>query len=245
MKLFRKALTLSASSIAGLSLLIAANQANAATLVVESTSVVYPGPAAVTASLHLTSPSVDYSSVYVSPQYLNGTLDGQAVQLFAYCVDILNYSGPGTFDVVSLLDYLGGNTTKYNQLAALIAANGGPAGTTADATTQAAVWEAIYDNAPYNAGSGNFSLSDVHNDPTLIADANTLLAQAVSNSGTTGSNLNLFVARNSEKQDMLFWTTSAVPEPSTWAMMLLGFGAIGISVRRSRKSRTTLALQND
>ena len=62
---------------------------------------VYPGPSPVSAGIHLTSPSTDYSSVYVSPQYLNGTLDGNAVSLFAYCVDILNYSGPGTFDVVS------------------------------------------------------------------------------------------------------------------------------------------------
>ena len=30
--------------------------------------------------------------------------------------------------------------------------------------------------------------------------------------------------------------TGAVPEPSTWAMMLLGFGAIGYSMRRRRKS---------
>jgi len=29
---------------------------------------------------------------------------------------------------------------------------------------------------------------------------------------------------------------SAVPEPSTWAMMLLGFGAIGFSMRRKRPS---------
>lgn len=28
--------------------------------------------------------------------------------------------------------------------------------------------------------------------------------------------------------------TPAVPEPGTWAMMLLGFGAIGFSVRRRR-----------
>ena len=72
---------------------------------------------------------------------------------------------------VSLLDYLGGNTIKSNNLAALIGANNGPAGATADATTQAAVWEAIYDDAPYNTGGGNFSLSDVHNDASLIADA--------------------------------------------------------------------------
>lgn len=32
----------------------------------------------------------------------------------------------------------------------------------------------------------------------------------------------------------------AVPEPSTWAMMLLGFGAIGVSLRRRRKSTGTL-----
>lgn len=31
--------------------------------------------------------------------------------------------------------------------------------------------------------------------------------------------------------------TPAVPEPSTWAMMLLGFGAIGVATRRSRRDR--------
>ena len=30
-------------------------------------------------------------------------------------------------------------------------------------------------------------------------------------------------------------TADAVPEPATWAMMLLGFGAIGFAARRSRK----------
>jgi hypothetical protein len=29
---------------------------------------------------------------------------------------------------------------------------------------------------------------------------------------------------------------NAVPEPATWAMMLLGFGAIGIGMRRQRKT---------
>ena len=32
---------------------------------------------------------------------------------------------------------------------------------------------------------------------------------------------------------------SAVPEPGTWAMMLLGFGAIGVSMRR--RKRVTIA----
>ena len=34
-----------------------------------------------------------------------------------------------------------------------------------------------------------------------------------------------------------------LPEPSTWAMMLLGFGAMGIAIRRSRRRKGTLATQ--
>ena len=36
--------------------------------------------------------------------------------------------------------------------------------------------------------------------------------------------------------------TTAVPEPGTWAMMLLGFGAIGFSMRRRRASSKLLQL---
>ena len=34
-------------------------------------------------------------------------------------------------------------------------------------------------------------------------------------------------------------TTPPVPEPSTWAMMLFGFGALGFAMRRRRKGDTT------
>ena len=120
MNIFRTASIVSASLIASLSMVIPANQASATTtLQVNSDSVVYPDE--VIAAIHLASPATNYSSVYVSPQMLNGTLDGQAVSLFAYCVDILHYSGPGSFEVVPLLNYLGGNVSKYDELAALIA----------------------------------------------------------------------------------------------------------------------------
>jgi hypothetical protein len=33
---------------------------------------------------------------------------------------------------------------------------------------------------------------------------------------------------------LTFAAQSAVPEPATWGMMLLGFGAVGVSVRRKR-----------
>jgi hypothetical protein len=34
---------------------------------------------------------------------------------------------------------------------------------------------------------------------------------------------------------LAFSAANAVPEPGTWAMMLLGFGAMGVSLRRRRK----------
>ena len=36
-------------------------------------------------------------------------------------------------------------------------------------------------------------------------------------------------------------TTSAVPEPAAWLMMIVGFGAIGFSMRRKNKVRTTVS----
>ena len=38
-----------------------------------------------------------------------------------------------------------------------------------------------------------------------------------------------------------FGVIAAVPEPATWGMMLLGFGAMGVSLRRRRRSLPTLA----
>ena len=52
-----------------------------------------------------------------------------------------------------------------------------------------------------------------------------------------------------QSPDLLGWTfvsevsffgTPGVPEPSTWAMMLLGFGGIGWQLRRRRRSSRRL-----
>lgn len=38
------------------------------------------------------------------------------------------------------------------------------------------------------------------------------------------------------------FAAAAVPEPTTWAMMISGFGLVGVSLRRQRRSRFKLAL---
>ena len=55
----------------------------------------------------------------------------------------------------------------------------------------------------------------------------------LANAGTTISGLRITSSQNSAEVDN-FGTVGAVPEPGTWAMMLLGFGAIGASMRRRR-----------
>lgn len=39
-----------------------------------------------------------------------------------------------------------------------------------------------------------------------------------------------------------FFVTGGIPEPTTWAMMLMGFAAIGVSMRRRRKAASTAQL---
>ena len=60
---------------------------------------------------------------------------------------------------------------------------------------------------------------------------------ALMNGNGTNSDANgvYFTAGLNGEQDGLFGVIHAVPEPSTWAMMLLGFGAIGFNMRRRSK----------
>ena len=60
---------------------------------------------------------------------------------------------------------------------------------------------------------------------------------------TSATNFNGFgtfgIIDGSTLQGMTYAPTAAVPEPSTWAMMLIGFGAVGFGMRRRRSSGST------
>lgn len=77
-----------------------------------------------------------------------------------------------------------------------------------------------------SSGSGQFSLAFTGGAPAELTLSNYLVRyQAVNGNGSA-------VGQPT--------SMGAVPEPSTWAMMLLGFGAVGASLRRNRK-RAVLA----
>lgn len=86
--------------------------------------------------------------------------------------------------------------------------------------------------------NGQLSIPEILGDPNETRARNgiqvgqgtyTLTIQG--NPGTTSGSLGGTVA---------FQSVAAVPEPGTWAMMLLGFGAIGFSMRRRRSQRAFL-----
>jgi hypothetical protein len=49
-----------------------------------------------------------------------------------------------------------------------------------------------------------------------------------------------YVEANGSPSDLIF-TTGAVPEPATWAMMLAGFGGMGAAMRNKRRNRVASA----
>jgi hypothetical protein len=59
--------------------------------------------------------------------------------------------------------------------------------------------------------------------------------------GSTGSILHLNVPGSSSAT--LFTSAAPVPEPATWALMLLGFGGMGMALRRGRRQTRQALMQ--
>jgi hypothetical protein len=230
-----------ALAMAGAAMSLTAGAAQAAvSFTASSVSMVYSGSP--TVDLHKTnSPSIDWNNVKAGPQTLHGTFSNApstVVDLFAYCVDVLQGSGPATFGITSLSSYLS-NATKVSQLAALINAEGDTHSKLHDAAVQLAIWEIInetrstYDLDWMSGYSGQIYFNDF-SDGTIKGMAEGFIATAVANAGKPTPGLNLYVAQNADKQDFLYWNRSPVPEPATWGMMLLGLGAVGGAMRSRR-----------
>lgn len=79
---------------------------------------------------------------------------------------------------------------------------------------------------------GANGLTGTENSATYIFRTN---ATAYNLTGTFG------VIDGSTLQGLTFQPVGAVPEPATWAMMLVGFGAMGFSLRRRRKTLMQIA----
>ena len=159
--------------------------------------------------------------------------------LLAYCVDLNDIlRGSGTF-YVGVLDHNGANqqisefdSNRIGHIAAL----GFAALQFNDtqhldlaAAAQAAIWDIAYgiDNA------SSFSTT-----PFIEADLNNFLSDHFADTGFATA----FIPNDGYANQMMVGVTTSVPEPSSWALMLSGFGLMGLAgVYHKRKSASVAA----
>ena len=149
---------------------------------------------------------------------------------------VLNFQGynqPGTTSIINLFF---GTAANAGQPATLTAANNLLVG--ASYTPTASGCGSFFGVDP-NTAAQSYGANGLYFGGTCAGIYDTLstsLNTTVGQSYTLRFDLSVFgSAPNGVRVSTGALTTGAVPEPATWAMMLVGFAGIGMSVRRRRK----------
>lgn len=131
---------------------------------------------------------------------------------------------PGTIDLtafgdINVISFIWGSVDSYNTLQFI------------DALGNALVGGTFIGNDIFNPANGN--QTDPNTNPLVTFTFTGADASNVAGIRLTSNGQNAFETDN--------YAINPVPEPATWAMMLLGFGAIGFSMRRRKVALAQLA----
>lgn len=91
---------------------------------------------------------------------------------------------------------------------------------------QLAIWEAVYDAFPGDLSAGDFAV--LSTPAGVTAQANAYLTAAAGLTAGTYPGNNLFSFSHPSRQDLV----TAIPEPSTYMLMLAGLAGVGFVARR-------------
>jgi hypothetical protein len=182
---------------------------------------------------------------------LTGTGPDGAVTFESYCVDIFDWLGGGTFTTADLstLPFSGAQlrTLRTFLVNADPLVSGGSA--VMSAAAQLGAWEILNESAGngYDLTAGAFSASGGNltgNGYDALALANDWLARVEDRRWTANAGGKLaLITPAGGNQPQVYLTAggsqgigpaAAVPEPASWAMMIMGFGAVGAGLRRRR-----------
>lgn len=180
-----------------------------------------------------------------------------AVTFLSYCVDIFDYLRAGLFDAAGF-SFDAGKEQKLNILMTNTAGDIAAA-TTLDqkinvsAAIQMAVWEIAFETGtgPFSLGGGDFQMTGAGLTGLNGGSASAMsVAQgymANMNSGAWSAanpnySLRMLVPQDAaNNQTQVFLISSPVPEPSTWALFILGFGAVGAMMRKRPRHQIAIA----
>lgn len=186
------------------------------------------------------------------------TANGNApVSFLAFCIDIFDYLRTGLFDVANFV-FDAAKEQKVKTLLTNTAGDIAAADTlnqkmNVSAAIQMSVWEIAFEsaNTPFDVTSGDFRMSG---SGLTALNGGTASATAVAqgylgniNSGAWNAvnpdySLRMLIPRDGDNnQTQVFLVSSPVPEPSTWAMLILGFGLVGGALRQNARVRRTTA----
>lgn len=187
------------------------------------------------------------------------TATNAAVRFLAYCIDIFDYLKAGLFDVADFsfapakeakLKVLMTNTAGAIDAvdgAALTAAQKAEQKKNVSSAIQMAVWEIAFESEsnPYSITAGEFwmnggGLTGLNGG---VSSAQTLAQGFLDNINTNvwrqsdpNWTLKMLVPRDgANNQTQAFLVSAPVPEPATWAMLIMGFGLVGHSLRARRR----------
>lgn len=150
----------------------------------------------------------------------------------SYCVDLYQYIGFGGagFDDYSGVDgsaHLFQNTNAAADIAKLFGENNVVDNSVAQAAFQIAVWEIAYETSgSYNLGAGAATFSG---GTAASSGALALATTWLNGLGSVNGGPALTVLESAGHQDQVI---AAVPEPSTYALMVAGLIGIGFTARR-------------
>lgn len=190
-----------------------------------------------TGVLHFAGSPFDNRSVGIGQFKLTGayTPTGGSAAFITYCVDIFNaLTVPGTFDLKPLSQmYSGVRATNINK----ILANTNPMNATQSAAVQLALWEVAFETAgTLDVTGGAFNVTG-GNSGAARTLANSYLANLGSWNVSATHNARLLYDPRRQSQVYM----APVPEPATWAMMILGFGIVGAAMRARRRTRVRVS----
>jgi Thioester domain/PEP-CTERM motif len=177
---------------------------------------------------HTGLPGEPIGNVYIGRLKMVGTdtTTMTPVEYLTYCVNIFKGLHTGQFTTAPLSTL---TTLAQRQKLNRLLTNATPNNVTASAAIQLAVWEIMYETSgPLDVNSGVFFATN-GNSASARTLANTYLGNLGGWNQTSAGSVKLLYAADNQSQIYL-----GVPEPETWALMLLGFGAVGLAARRRR-----------